>query len=165
MKRLSLNKFQLGLALLLTAITLFNQAQAMPFVLKSLNVEQAITGAQVDELATLVMIFQPDCSWCKKQGKTLSMAYKQCRGSVNIALVGTKGNTRKLKKELKHYHKHIPAFIADRKFLREVGGYQASPTTLVFNAQGELIMKKRGFIAQEKLANVMSIISKGACHL
>ncbi len=165
MKRLSLNKFQLGLALLLTAITLFNQAQAMPFVLKSLNVEQAITGAQVDELATLVMIFQPDCSWCKKQGKTLSMAYKQCRGSVNIALVGTKGNARKLKKELKHYHKHIPAFIADRKFLREVGGYQASPTTLVFNAQGELIMKKRGFIAQEKLANVMSIISKGACHL
>jgi thioredoxin-related protein len=165
MKRLSLNKFQLGLALLLTAITLFNQAQAMPFVLKSLNVEQAITGAQVDELATLVMIFQPDCSWCKKQGKTLSMAYKQCRGSVNIALVGTKGNARKLKKELKHYHKHIPAFIADRKFLREVGGYQASPTTLVFNAQGELIMKKRGFIAQEKLANVMSIISKGTCHL
>lgn len=165
MKRLSLNKFQLGLALLLTAITLFNQAQAMPFVLKSLNVEQAITGAQVDELATLVMIFQPDCSWCKKQGKTLSMAYKQCRGSVNIALVGTKGNARKLKKELKHYHKHIPAFIADRKFLREVGGYQASPTTLVFNAQGELIMKKRGFIPQEKLANVMSIISKGACHL
>ena len=165
MKRLSLNKFQLGLTLLLTAITLFNQAQAMPFVLKSLNVEQAITGAQVDELATLVMIFQPDCSWCKKQGKTLSMAYKQCRGSVNIALVGTKGNARKLKKELKHYHKHIPAFIADRKFLREVGGYQASPTTLVFNAQGELIMKKRGFIAQEKLANVMSIISKGACHL
>lgn len=165
MKRLSLNKFQLGLALLLTAITLFHRAQAMPFVLKSLNVEQAITGAQVDELATLVMIFQPDCSWCKKQGKTLSMAYKQCRGSVNIALVGTKGNARKLKKELKHYHKHIPAFIADRKFLREVGGYQASPTTLVFNAQGELIMKKRGFIAQEKLANVMSIISKGACHL
>jgi len=165
MKRLSIQKAQLIIALLISAITLFSQVQAMPFALKSLNVNQAITGVEGDDLATLVMIYQPDCSWCKKQGKTLSVAYEQCRGSVNIALVGTKGNARKLKKELKHYHKHIPAFIADRKFLREIGGYQASPTTLVFNTQGELIMKKRGFIAQEKLTNVMSIISKGTCHI
>ena len=165
MKRLSIKKTQLIITLLISAITLSSQAIALPFVLKSLNVNQTLTGIEAADLATLVMIYQPDCSWCKKQGKTLSVAFEQCRGSMNIALVGTKGNARKLKKELKHYHKHIPAFMADRKFLREIGGYQASPTTLVFNAQGELIMKKRGFIAQEKLANVMSIISKGACHI
>ena len=165
MKRLSIKKTQLIITLLISAITLSSQVIAMPFALKSLSVNQTLTGVAGDDLATLVMIYQPDCSWCKKQGKTLSVAFEQCRGSMNIALVGTKGNARKLKKELKHYHKHIPAFMADRKFLREIGGYQASPTTLVFNAQGELVMKKRGFIAQEKLANVMSIISKGACHL
>ena len=165
MKRLSIKKTQLIITLLISAITLSSQAIALPFVLKSLNVNQTLTGIEAADLATLVMIYQPDCSWCKKQGKTLSVAFEQCRGSMNIALVGTKGNARKLKKELKHYHKHIPAFMADRKFLREIGGYQASPTTLVFNTQGELIMKKRGFIAQEKLANVMSIISKGACHI
>jgi thioredoxin-related protein len=165
MKRLSLTKLQVVIALVLSALCLLTEAQSMPFVLKSLNTVQPVTGMVDDNLATVVMIYQPDCSWCKKQGKTLSMAYKQCRHYVNIALVGTKGNARQLKKELKHYHENIPAFIADRKFLREIGGYQASPTTLIFSAKGELVMKKRGFIAQEKLANAISIISKGSCHI
>ncbi|HBY87829.1 MAG TPA: hypothetical protein DEO86_18405 [Colwellia sp.] len=165
MKRLSLTKPQRVIALLFSAISLFVEVQAIPFTLKSLNAEQAISGVENDSLATVVMIYQPDCSWCKKQGKTLSMAYKQCRQSVNIALVGTKGNARQLKKELKHYHENIPAFIADRKFLREIGGYQASPTTLIFSAQGELIMKKRGFITQEKLADALSIVSNRSCQI
>ncbi|KGJ91542.1 hypothetical protein [Colwellia psychrerythraea] len=160
-----LNKFYLVIALLLATVILFSEVQATPFSLKSLNAHGVENSREDNDLATIVMIYQPNCSWCKKQGKTLSIAFKQCRHSVNIALVGTKGNARQLKKELKHYHKDLPAFIADRKFLRAVGGYQASPTTLIFTAQGDLIMKKRGFIAQEKLANAMSIVSKGACHI
>ena len=111
------------------------------------------------------MIYQPDCSWCKKQGKILERAFKQCQNSMNIVLVGTKGNTRQLRKELKHYHNDIPAFIADRKFLRDIGGYQASPTTLIYNEKGELIVKKRGFIPEEKLASALAVISRDSCHI
>lgn len=151
-----------------TAQTLL--AQTMPlsadlFALRSLKVTTTHSTEKNTQLATLAMIYQPDCSWCKKQGKMLVKAFEQCQDSINIALVGTQGNVSQLKKELRHYHKNMPAFIADSHFLRNIGGYQASPTTLIFDQQGLLISKKRGFIAQEKLAKALRIISQGACAL
>jgi len=119
--------------------------------------------AYVNGSATITMIFQPDCSWCKKQGKTLAAAFEQCQSSVNISLVGTKGSKSQLKKALKHYHKSIPAYQADSKFLHAIGGYQASPTTLIYDAGGQLIAKKQGFITYEKLAQALKIMSNGDC--
>ncbi len=151
--------------LFLSAITAVSQVQAQPFNLKPLESSRVTYDKKINGLVTVAMIFQPDCSWCKKQGKLLELAFKQCQSSMNIALVGTKGSSRQLRKELKHYHNDIPAFIADRKFLRSIGGYQASPTTLIYNEQGKLIVKKRGFISAEKLAGALAIISQDACHI
>lgn len=148
---------------LLGASLLALPVQALPFTLKSLKPEQTQVSKDTNDLVTVAMIYQPDCSWCKKQGKTLAKAFEQCQGNLNLALVGAQGNARQLKKELKHYHKGLPAFKADRRFLRTIGGYQASPTTLIFDEQGELVVKKRGFIDEDKLANVLSIISRGKC--
>ena len=147
------------------AITVLTHAQAQPFTLKPLVSSRANPDIEVNGLVTVAMIYQPDCSWCKKQGKILERAFKQCQNSMNIVLVGTKGNTRQLRKELKHYHDDIPAFIADRKFLRDIGGYQASPTTLIYNDEGKLIVKKRGFIPEEKLASALAVISRDSCHI
>jgi len=141
------------------------QAEALPFSLKSLKPELKSTQVSETALATVAMIYQPDCSWCKKQGQTLAKAFESCQGSLNLALVGTKGSSRQLKQELKHYHKDMPAFKADRRFLRLIGGYQASPTTLIFDASGELIAKKRGFIAKDKLAKALAILSQGDCKI
>ena len=150
---------------MLSVITLSLSAQAMPFSLKPLKAEKTQVSSVSNSLATVTMIYQPGCSWCKKQGKSLAKAFEQCQGSINIALVGTKGSARQLRKELKHYHQSMPAFIADRKFLRTIGGYQASPTTLVYDNQGKLLTKKRGFIAPEKLAKALAIISQGECQI
>lgn len=152
----------LVLCLISTNATL---AQSQPFKLKPLTSNSVATKSDANGLATVAMIFQPDCSWCKKQGKTLALAFKQCQSSMNIALVGAKGNLRQLKKARKYYAKGIPDFIADRKFLRGIGGYQASPTTLIYDQKGQLIVKKRGFLAKDKLANALAIISQGACHI
>ena len=150
---------------LVSATALVNNANANPFILKPLKSAQETVGAETNGLTTITMIFQPDCSWCKKQGKALAKAFKQCQSSMNIALVGTKGSARQLRKELKHYHQDMPAFIADRKFLRKIGGYQASPTTLIFDSKGELVAKKRGFIPEDKLASALNILTKGACQI
>lgn len=164
MKRDSLNWLQLVIALILViAITTISHAQAVPFALKTLRSTQEVSNLQGNSLATVTMIYQPDCRWCKKQGKALEQAFEQCHTSMNIALVGVKGSARQLRKELKHYHKDIPAFIADGKFLRSIGGYQASPTTLIFDGKGELIAKNRGFIPKDKLANALALLTQGAC--
>ncbi len=152
---------KLVVLIFISTLTLCASIQATPFSLKALKSEPLATHE--NHGATITMIFQPDCSWCKKQGQTLAAAFEQCKGSVNISLVGAKGNRRQLKKALKHYHKSIPAYKADSKFLRTIGGYQASPTTLIYDANGQLVTKKRGFIAHEKLAQALKIISNGKC--
>ncbi len=134
-----------------------------PFELKSLNVSGANVVSQ--PVATIAMIFQPDCAWCKKQGEMLAKAVKECQSTLNVTLVGARGSKRALKQALKHYHPNIPAFMATPSFLRQVGGYQASPTTLLFDADGKLLTRKMGFIPHLKMSQVMSILSNGACEL
>ena len=152
---------KLVVLIVLSTLTLCASIQAEPFKLKNLKYEK--TKEYVSDVATITMIFQPDCSWCKKQGKTLAAAFEQCQSSVNISLVGAKGSNRQLKKALKHYHKSIPAYKADSKFLHAIGGYQASPTTLIYDANGQLVAKKQGFITYDKLAKALKIISNGDC--
>ena len=148
----------------ISVISLSLNVQAMPFSLKPLTTVSEKVSAE-DGLATITMIYQPDCSWCKKQGESLAKVFEQCQSSMKVALVGTKGNKRQLKKELKHYHQDMPAYIADRKFLRSIGGYQASPTTLVYDSQGQLLANKRGFISPDKLAQALAIVSQGECQI
>lgn len=149
------------------------QAVATPLAvasLKPLRITNEISNQEVvkaaeGKLASVTMIFQPDCSWCKKQGKTLAKAFEQCQSSININLVGAKGKTRQLKKELKHYHPSIPAYKADRQFLRAIGGYQASPTTLIYDQHDKLITKKRGFIPEQKLTHAIKVLTQGKCQI
>lgn len=160
---------------LITFSVMFSSAQAavMPLAVESLKplrtndkaINEATSQKNVTQLAAVVMIYQPDCSWCKKQGEVLAKAFEQCHSSIAIALIGTKGKARQLRKELKHYHHDIPAYQANRQFLRSIGGYQASPTTLIYNNQGVLIAKKRGFISKEKLTKAFSMLTNGQCQL
>lgn len=150
---------------LIAVMLLCFQLHASPFTLKSLKTDQAEIEKSDNGLATVAMIYQPDCSWCKKQGKILAQLFEACQSSLNIAIVGTKGSSRQLKKELKHYHADIPAFKADRRFLRLIGGYQASPTTVIFNKSGNIIAKKRGYIPKEKLGMALDILSQGKCKI
>mgnify|MGYP001947324227 FL=1 len=148
-----------------SAITLISYANAAPFSLKPLTPFDISTQVQPSNLATITMIFQPNCSWCKKQGITMAKVFEQCHNSINVALIGANGNRRQLKQTLKHYHHAIPAFIANSKFLRSIGGYQASPTTLIYDTKGELIVKKRGYIGEEQLRSALQILSEGACQI
>ncbi|WP_281559570.1 thioredoxin fold domain-containing protein [Thalassomonas sp. RHCl1] len=165
MKSNILNWLKIIVLISVSAIIASARVQALPFTLKSLKPAQESVMLENNGLATVAMIYQPDCPWCKKQGKALAKAFKHCQSSVNTALVGTRGNDRQLKKELKHYHKDMPAYAADRQFLRKIGGYQASPTTLIFDGKGELVAKKRGFIPTDKLANALLVLSQGACRI
>lgn len=148
----------------ISVISLNLNVHAMPFSLKPLKAANE-KASVANGLATITMIYQPDCSWCKKQGESLAKVFEQCQSSINVALVGTKGNKRQLKKELKHYHQDMPAYIADRQFLRSIGGYQASPTTLVYDSRGQLLANKRGFISPDKLAQALAIVSQGECQI
>jgi len=143
-----------------------NVAYAKPIALPPLNkVQVEQHTAMKKKVATVSMIFQPNCSWCKKQGQLLAKAFEQCHSIIDITFIGTRGDKRALKHELKHYHHAIPAFMADRQFMREIGGFQASPTTLFYDSNGKLVAKKRGFIKQAPLFAALAFISKEQCQI
>lgn len=171
---MTLNILSKNIAIVLTivsAMVVFSHAQAIPFNLKPLNfaeiddTKRTYITNNTTALPTVTMLFQPDCSWCKKQGQALAKAFEQCQNSINITLVGVNGNTRELKREVNHYPHDIPAYVADRKFLRAIGGFQASPTILIYDTHEQLITKKRGFIPFNNLSKALSIISKGQCRI
>ena len=133
--------------------------------LKSLQPGNIAAIENYAEVSTIAMLYQPGCKWCKKQGKLLANIQKSCGAHANIALVGADGNTQKLKRELRHFDKNLPAFEANKKFLRKIKGIEAFPTTVVFDKKGKLIAKKRGYIEPQKLAQVLGVLTNQRCNI
>jgi len=165
MRPFSLKNLKLGWALTLVSTLLCHfHVNAVQIELAALTPLNARIPPTSSKRSTLVMIYQPDCTWCKKQGQFLAQAHKLCPDTVNIALIGAMGSTRQLKQELRHYSSAFPAYLADRKFLRHIN-YQASPTTLIINNQGEVLANQRGFVTSDKLSKAFHILTQGHCQI
>lgn len=133
--------------------------------LKSLLPEDESKISFNENLSTIAMIYQPGCKWCKKQGKILAKLQGECASHANIAIIGADGSAQKLRRELRYFDKNLPAFEANKHFLRKIKGVAAFPTTVVFDKEGQLIAKKRGYINPQKLAQVMSVITEKRCNI
>ncbi|MGB1197923.1 MAG: TlpA family protein disulfide reductase [Thalassotalea sp.] len=141
-------------------------AKTLPFTaLKKISSIKAKPTEYRSELATIALVYQPDCSWCKKQGQWLAKVQQQCANQVNLALIGNKGSKRQLKRELQHFDRRLPAYLANKAFLRSIGGVAASPTTLFFDKEGKLLAKKRGFIEPKQFINAVATISQQGCNI
>nr|WP_280954585.1 thioredoxin fold domain-containing protein [Shewanella sp. WXL01] len=114
---------------------------------------------------TVLMFFQPDCRWCKKQGKVMAKLLEQCGNKIHFNLVGDKGSRTKLKRELRHFADALPAQQNSKLFARKSGGVIGYPTTLVLDTNGEVLAKKRGAIEEAKLIKLASQLSDGECEL
>lgn len=140
-------------------------ASTQQLSLKSLHTGERIPAVPNNQLATVAMIYQPDCSWCKKQEQYLSQINRQCNSKINLLLIGNNGSVRELKRELKYFDKKIPAFHASRQFLHHIGGVAASPTTVFFDKDGNVLAKKRGYIPPAQLFNAVKVISNQGCAI
>ena len=152
------------LALALASVSLFiGSAFGQALSLKSLRANEFGIINAIGK-PSIVMLFQPGCSWCKKQEKELSAIHANCPSLFRFRLVGTQGKTDQLKCELHHYQQNIPAYKSTTKFLRQIGGFVASPTTLFFDESGELLGKRRGFLDSSKMSQVINSLTDHKCE-
>ncbi len=167
-----MNKFILYWTIFVISIAITNLAEASTQITDSLmNNTQLISLysgknevlLQNTNVATAVLVFQPNCPWCKKQRVLFKKIKQQCGGRINLVLVGYHGNTQALKRELRFFDDTIPAYKANKSFLRLVKGIDASPTILLLNKKGELLLKNRGYMQPKKLMNAISILTKQQC--
>ena len=71
---------------------------------------------QIKNEKTLVMIFQKDCSSCKKQVRELSCMEED----YSIKLIGVLGSEKELRKEYLRMKKVYPAYYGNSKALNEL---------------------------------------------
>lgn len=114
---------------------------------------------------TVAMLYQPNCSWCKKLGVTMANLLKTCDKQVNLSLIGNKGNRRQLKRELKHFSQQLAAYQASKAFLRDIGGVAASPTTLFYDQDGKLLAKRRGYIEPQQFSAAIAQLTNSSCKM
>lgn len=109
--------------------------------------------AQLKGSETLFVLFEPDCSWCHRQIRTLNNLLKQC-DSLQAAALGVFGNRSSYKKSLRSMRPNFSAFEMSKSLFDNLGGQStlvATPMLLFVDADGQLVTYARGYQNQEKL--------------
>lgn len=110
----------------------------------------------------LLMFYQPDCRWCGLQMQAMQAAQPACE-QVVMQLVGIRGSERQLRAELRRHRSDLPAFFGTETFVRQVGGVEATPMTLLLNKSGEEAGRHRGYLNEEQLLAAANWLTDNAC--
>ncbi|MBR9729111.1 TlpA family protein disulfide reductase [Shewanella intestini] len=132
--------------------------------LKNLRTSE-LSVAYQDNKPTVLMIFQPGCPWCKKQGHIIEKLQQACGDKIHFNLVGDNGSKQQLKRELRHFSKQLESLQSSNLFIRQSGGVKGYPTTLVIDNQGHIVAKHRGFTSQKLLRRLTNELSHGECTI
>ncbi|WP_337880749.1 hypothetical protein [Rheinheimera sp.] len=100
--------------------------------------------------AALLLLFGPDCRFCKQQARLMQQLQQQCP-SVQLALIGVQGSKDELRQEIRQLQTSLPAFAVTAAFLRAIDGVDAVPTNLILDQEGRLLVKHRGMLDDNKL--------------
>lgn len=110
----------------------------------------------------LLMFYQPDCRWCGLQMQAMQTTQSACE-QVVMQLVGIRGTERQLRAELRRHRSDLPAFWGTETFVRQVGGVEATPMTLLLNANGEEVGRHRGYLNKAQLLAAANWLTDNTC--
>ncbi|BDM65471.1 hypothetical protein NFHSH190041_29230 [Shewanella sp. NFH-SH190041] len=95
---------------------------------------------------TLMMFFEPGCSWCVKQGKALNQLLASCHGQLQAVALGTGADRATLKKTWWQMQLDFPGYQVGREMMQQLGELPATPITLIADQQGQLSGYLRGYV-------------------
>ena len=110
----------------------------------------------------LVMLFEPECSWCLKQSHAIGALLSQC-DKLDAAAIGVHGNRRALASTYRRFRAAFPGYQASRDMLKALGEVSATPFTLLADADGELLGWLQGYIPLERLRTTVGQLTGGIC--
>lgn len=104
----------------------------------------------------LMSFFEPDCPWCYRQMKVLNRLQAQCGDHLQPLSVGVNGDVLRLRKEVRRAKVQYPALSATPSLMNVVGDVPATPWTLIFGPQGQLLGTLQGYIRLEKMQKLFA---------
>lgn len=135
----------------------------LDYELKRLDAPEVEPLRQFQGKPVLMMFFEPDCSWCFRQVRTLNALAERCPNGFQALAVGVNGNRSHLKKELRRLRPDFPAFEASPALLAALGGVPATPFTLLGDANGSYLNWTRGYLPEQDLEQFLAAQGIQAC--
>ena len=115
-------------------------------------------SAEVHDLAryrgapTLVLLFEPECAWCRRQVAVLN----DLGDCVQRVAIGVDGGRRRLIEALHNMKPSFPAYQASAAFVRDLGGSPPTPQLLLADAEGRYVTHLRGYQDREALTRALA---------
>lgn len=131
--------------------------------------DEALINLYTDKLESpfvgkpqLVMLFQPNCGFCVKQMKHMQALANKC-SAVAIQLYGFNGSAKELRNELIQHQISLPAYRTNKQFLDQLNEIKGTPTNLIFNSEGGLVLQHMGYWNESILRTQLKQMSNQTC--
>ena len=142
-------------ALLLILISLGLAPQAFSSLdqiqLPSLKNEATVNMADFHGKIVLFSFFEPNCPWCHRQMKVFNQIQSACDEGLQPISVGIHGTEQKLKSELRRAKVQYPAVKGTAALIQLTGEIDATPFTLAFEPDGQLLFTWLGYMKFERI--------------
>ena len=119
--------------------------------LPSLTDDSSVSFKDFHGKFLLLNFFEPDCSWCYRQMKVFNQINTHCSRQLQPLSVGVHGDKRSLRQVLRRAKVSYPSALGTQELQQMVGGIPATPWTLIFGPEGQLLVKLRGYVKFEQL--------------
>ncbi len=146
------------LFILLPLVLLFGTAQAeslFDFEMKSLSGKDRQSMQQFAGKPVVLMYFEPQCSWCFRQVRTLNQLQEKCSGRFQPVAVGINGSRKDLLTEVRRLRPEFPAFLISAQLKSKIGEIAGTPYTLLSDEYGHPVSNLRGYIPSERLQSLL----------
>lgn len=119
--------------------------------LPSLSDNTIVSMADFRGKILLLSFFEPDCPWCYRQMKVFNQIQAQCSAQLQPLSVGVRGTDQKLRQELRRAKVRYRTARGTPALHQLVGHIPATPWTLIFDPQGQLLGTWRGYLKFEQV--------------
>jgi thioredoxin-related protein len=138
--------------MLLIAILLAPKAGAGSFfahpVIDLYNAEERVLSGAGQ--LSVVLFFEPNCSWCFKQTKVFNQYIKQCNTPIHFIGIGVNAKRQALKTTAWKLKADFPLYMASSQLLSDMGKVDSTPLTLLLDSKGNILTHIKGYINQDK---------------
>ncbi len=153
-------------ALLLWAAPVVVPAQSVDLLKYTLqSLDEVATEHDLDQYTgkpTILIFFEPECSWCLRQTRVLNELVASCENFQAIA-IGVNGTRRALQNTLRRLRAEFPAYQISRTLQEDIGEVEATPLMLLADDTGAFVTHMRGYQRTEVLVPALENFVPGYC--
>lgn len=103
--------------------------------------------------SSLVVVYEDQCGYCLRMLATVADAGEH--RDINVIAVGVGANRAALRRWGERAGTGVPLVLASNRFITSIAGVEATPITVLFDAEGSIRLRLRGAHDASTLAELL----------